>query len=258
MSESQSRVAVVTGVSRRNGIGFAIAQRLLSDGFRVLLHSWAAHDYHQPWAPGEGELEQAIQALGGISDRLSHIEADFARPDAPARVIEQAIKRFGVLDVLIANHAMSATGDLATVSAEQLDLAFAVNARATVLLVQAFAARHDDQRPDGRVLLFTSGQHRAPMADELAYAISKGAVQQMTASLADALAHRSITVNALNPGPVDTGWPSDQLRERLRSSFPAGRWGQPSDIAGIVSFIASTDSAWITGQTIDAGGGFRS
>jgi 3-oxoacyl-[acyl-carrier protein] reductase len=205
MSESPSRVAVVTGVSRRNGIGFAIAQRLLSDGFRVLLHSWAAHDYDQPWAPGEGELEQVIQALGGISDRLAHIEADFARPDAPARVIEHAIKRFGVLDVLIANHAMSATGDLAAVSARQLDLAFAVNARATALLVQAFAARHDDQRPDGRVLLFTSGQHRGPMADELAYAISKGAVQQMTASLADALAHRSITVNALNPGPVDTG-----------------------------------------------------
>jgi 3-oxoacyl-[acyl-carrier protein] reductase len=153
---------------------------------------------------------------------------------------------------------MSATGDLAAVSAEQLDLAFAVNARATVLLVQAFAARHDDRRPDGRVLLFTSGQHRGPMADELAYAMSKGAVQQMTASLADALAHRSITVNALNPGPVDTGWPSDQLREHLRSSFPTGRWGRPSDIAGIVSFIASTDSAWITGQTIDAGGGFRS
>jgi 3-oxoacyl-[acyl-carrier protein] reductase len=258
MSESPSRVAVVTGVSRRDGIGFAIAQRLLSDGFRVLLHSWAAHDHDQPWAPGEGELEQVVQALGGIGDRLAHVEADFARPDAPARVIEQAITRFGVLDVLIANHAMSADGDLAAVSAEQLDLAFAVNARATVLLVQAFAAQHDDHRPDGRVLLFTSGQHRGPMAEELAYAISKGAVQQMTASLADALADRSITVNALNPGPVDTGWPSDQLRERLRSSFPTGRWGQPSDIAGIVSFIASTDSAWITGQTIDAGGGFRS
>jgi 3-oxoacyl-[acyl-carrier protein] reductase len=258
MTGLQSRVAVVTGVSRRDGIGFAIAQRLLADGFRVFLHSWAGHDQDQPWAPGEGELELAIEALGGVSDRLSHIEADFASPEEPARVIEQAIERFGAVDVLVANHAMSATGDLAAVTAEQLDLTFAVNARATVLLVQAFAARHEDARPDGRILLFTSGQHRGPMADELAYAISKGAVQQMTASLADALAHRSITVNALNPGPVDTGWPSDELRERLRSSFPPGRWGQPSDIAGIVSFIASTDSAWVTGQTIDAGGGFRS
>jgi 3-oxoacyl-[acyl-carrier protein] reductase len=103
MTGLQSRVAVVTGVSRRDGIGFAIAQRLLADGFRVLLHSWAAHDRDQPWAPGEGELEQVIQALGGVSDRLSHIEADFASPEAPARVIEQAIERLGAVDVLVAN-----------------------------------------------------------------------------------------------------------------------------------------------------------
>jgi 3-oxoacyl-[acyl-carrier protein] reductase len=93
---------------------------------------------------------------------------------------------------------MSAMGRLDEVTAEGLDLAWAVNARAMVLLVQAFADQHDDNRPDGRVLLFASGQHLGPMADELPYAISKGAVHQMTASLADALADRSITVNAIN------------------------------------------------------------
>lgn len=95
------------------------------------------------------------------------------------------------------------------------------------------------------------------MAGELPYAISKGAVHQMTASLADALAQRAITVNAINPGPVDTGWPSEDLREALRARFPAGRWGEPDDIAAVVSWLSSSDSAWVTGQVIDAEGGFR-
>src|SRR6202041_1994884 len=112
------------------------------------------------------------------------------------RVIDHAVDRFGAVDVLVANHAMSAPGRLNEISSVDLDLAWAVNARACVLLVQAYAARHDDSRPDGRVLLFTSGQHRGPMAHELPYAISKGAVHQMTASLADALADRAIPVNA--------------------------------------------------------------
>jgi NAD(P)-dependent dehydrogenase (short-subunit alcohol dehydrogenase family) len=85
-------------------------------------------------------------------------------PEAPRRVIDHAVERFGPVDVLIGNHAMSAPGRLTEVSGADLDLAWAVNARASVLLVQAYANHHDDSRPDGRVLLFTSGQHRGPMA----------------------------------------------------------------------------------------------
>jgi 3-oxoacyl-[acyl-carrier protein] reductase len=239
--EAVARVAVVTGVSRRQGIGFAIVQRLLDDGLSVLVQSWAAHDAEQPWSPGAGELGAVIEELGGLGDRLDHIEANFSAADAPRQVIDRAVDRFGGVDVLVVNHAMSGLGRLSEVSTEQLDMAWVVNARAAVLLVQAFAAQHDDSRQDGRVLLFTSGQHLGPMADELA----------------DALADRAITVNAVNPGPVDTGWPTDELRERLRPAFPAGRWGQPQDIAKIVSWLVSPDSEWMTGQVIDAEGGFR-
>jgi 3-oxoacyl-[acyl-carrier protein] reductase len=257
MQQGATRVAVVTGVSRRSGIGFAIARRLLDDGMSVLVQSWSAHDAAQPWAPPAGELARVVDELGGLGSRLHHVEADFGAPEAPREVIRAAVDRFGAVDVVIAAHARSSFGGLAELTPEELDQAWAVNGRASVLLVQAYAAAHDDARGGGRVVLFTSGQHRGPMAGELAYAISKGAIHQMTASLADALAARGITVNALNPGPVDTGWPTAELREKLRAAFPAGRWGAPEDIAGVVSAILSPDCAWLTGQVIDAEGGFR-
>ena len=230
--------ALVTGVSHRRGIGFAIARRLLADGFDVLLHSLP-----------EPEPEVA-EALGEVPVAV----ADLADPAAPAALVAEAVDRFGRLDVLVVNHARSRDMALEDVTAEELDLTWAVNARAGILLVQAFAAQASE---GGRVILFTSGQHLAPMAGELPYAVSKGAIHQMTRSLADALADLGVTVNAVNPGPVDTGWPDDDLREALRSHFPAGRWGRPEDIAAVVAFLASAESAWITGQVIDAEGGFR-
>src|SRR4029079_8330751 len=90
----------------------------------------------------------------------------------------------------------------------------------SVLLVRGFAARHDDHRPGGRVVLFTSGQHLAPMARELPYAVSKGAIHQMTRTFADPLADRRITVNCVNPGPTDTGWATDELADTVRGAMP--------------------------------------
>lgn len=250
-----TRVAVVTGVSRREGIGFAVARRLLADGAHVLIHSWAPHDAEQPWGVDPGGTDAVLAELGGAGERLAHVEADLALPGAPARVIDAAVERFGAVDVLVANHARSSAMGLADVTAAELDACWAVNARAVILLVQAFAAC--ESRPARRIVLFTSGQHLGPMAGELAYAATKGAVHQMTRSLADALAADGVTVNAVNPGPVDTGWPSDELRDELRDRFPQGRWGRPEDIAPVVAWLVSEQSGWVTGQVIDAEGGFR-
>ncbi|MFC5752197.1 SDR family oxidoreductase [Actinomadura rugatobispora] len=251
------RVAVVTGVSRRAGIGFAIARGLLAAGARVLVQSWAPHDDEQPWGADPDGVEGVLEALGGTGPRLDHIAADFADPEAPRRVVDRAVETFGAVDVLVANHARSKLGGLDEVTAEELDLSWAVNARADVLLVQAYAAVRDDARPGGRIVLFTSGQHLGPMSGELPYAISKGAVHQMTLSLSDALADRGITVNAVNPGPVDTGWAGGEVAESVRRALPAGRWGTPDDVARLVRWLASDDSAWITGQVINSEGGFR-
>ncbi|MEU5868563.1 SDR family oxidoreductase [Nonomuraea sp. NPDC047529] len=251
------RVAVVTGVSRQAGIGFALTRELLAAGARVLVQSWTSHDADQPWGSDPAGMAGVLEALGGLGDRLAHVQADFADPLKPAWVIEQAVERFGHVDVLVANHARSSMQSLEQVTAAELDLAWAVNARGSVLLTQAFAAQHDDRRPGGRVILFTSGQHLAPMPTELPYAISKGAIHQMTASLSEALVDRGITVNTVNPGPVDTGWASPELTRQLAGALPAGRWGRPEEVARLVRWLASDEAAWITGQVLNSEGGFR-
>ncbi|MGA6161462.1 SDR family oxidoreductase [Amycolatopsis magusensis] len=253
----EGRVAVVTGVSRRAGIGFAVAEELLAAGASVLVHSWSPHDAGQPWGADPVGDAGIVEALGGESGRLRHIAADFADARAPGQVIARAVEAFGAVDVVVANHARSSTQTLAEVTAAELDLTWAVNARASVLLAQAFAAAHDDARPGGRLILFTSGQHLAPMSQEVPYAVSKGAIQQMTLTLADALIDRGITVNTVNPGPVDTGWATPELTERVGRALPAGRWGRPDDVARLIRWLASGDSQWITGQTLNTEGGFR-
>jgi 3-oxoacyl-[acyl-carrier protein] reductase len=238
------RVALVTGVGHRQGIGFAIAKRLLGDGVNVMVHSLAIDD-------------AVLRELGGDAGAVASVEADLGDSDAPHMVIERTVEAFGAVDALVVNHAHSSEQSLVDVTAEELDRAWAVNARAAVLLAQAFAARHDDARPDGRIVFLTSGQHLGPMPGELPYVLSKAAVQGATRTLADELSDRGIPVNAVNPGPVDTGWPSDELRERLAPAFPAGRWGRPEDVAPLVAWLTSPESAAVTGQTIDAEGGFR-
>lgn len=250
-------MAVVTGVSRQAGIGFAITRELLAAGARVLIQSWTPHDAEKPWGADPEGMPELLERLGGMGPRLAHVEADFAGPEAPRSVVDHAVATFGHVDIVVANHARSSDYSLTELTAAELDLTWAVNARASVLLTQAFAAAHDDSRPGGRVILFTSGQHLGPMTRELPYAISKGAIHQMTSSLSDALADRGITVNAVNPGPVDTGWASPELTRQVEDALPAGRWGRPADVARLVGWLACDDSAWITGQVINSEGGFR-
>jgi NAD(P)-dependent dehydrogenase (short-subunit alcohol dehydrogenase family) len=120
------------------------------------------------------------------------LSADLASPEAPGRLVQAARDAFGHLDIVVANHARSSTQSLEELTAEELDMSFAVNTRATLLLAKAFAAQHDG-RPGGRVVLFTSGQYHGAMPSELAYVASKGAFHQLTASLAAHLMPRGIT-----------------------------------------------------------------
>jgi 3-oxoacyl-[acyl-carrier protein] reductase len=250
----RGRAALVTGVSRRAGIGFAIAGRLLGFGAAVFAQSWAAHDAGQPWGADPLGVEGVIGVLRAGGGRVEQLEADFADPAAPTAVVQAARSAFGHLDILVVNHARSGQGGLAQLTASEIDAFLHENVRAALLLVREFAAQHDG-RPGGRVVLLTSGQHLAPMSGEVAYAVSKGALQQATATLSDALIDSGITVNAVNPGPTDTGW---RIREwDPRPAMPLGRWGAPDDAARLISWLCTDDAAWITGQVINSEGGFR-
>jgi 3-oxoacyl-[acyl-carrier protein] reductase len=245
-----ARNALVTGVSRRAGIGYAIARRLLGAGAAVFIHGWSEHDAAQAWGAEPGGTVAVAADLG-----VPYLDADFADEDAPERVVAAAADALGPLDILVVNHARSGHDRLSELTAARIDAFLHENVRAPLLLVREFAERHDDARGGGRVVLMTSGQHLAPMAGEVAYAVSKGALQQATLTLADELADRRITVNTVNPGPTDTGW---GLAERdPAGTMPFGRWGEPDDAARLVAWLCSEDAQWVTGQTIDSEGGFR-
>lgn len=166
----------------------------------------------------------------------------------------EAADQLGHLDALVVNHARSVNQGLGELTAEEIDTSLAVNVRASLLLVQAFHARHDG-RPGGRIVMMTSGQHRGPMPGELPYIAGKGALHQLTPSLAAAAAPKRITVNTVDPGATETGWASPEVREWVLERQPFGRWGEPSDAARLIAFLCSEDAGWITGQVITSAGG---
>ncbi len=250
------RTALVTGVSRRRGIGFAVADRLAALGADVCIQGLPAADAARAWGADPGGLDELAREIGHRGTRVAALEADLGDPAEPASLLARARDALGHVDALVVNHTHWSGGALEDLSAEEIDRHLAINVRGSLLLVQAFAAQHDG-RAAGRVVLMISGQHRGPMPGELAYVASKGALHQLTASLAAHLASRGITVNAVNPGATDTGWAGPALYEELLRRFPQGRWGQPSDAARLVAWLAGDDAQWITGQVIDSTGGFR-
>ena len=249
------RGALVTGVSRREGIGFAVAHRLASLGARVMIQGFAPHDADQPGLSRAEAVDAVIAELRVVDPGVEFVEADFADAASAGHVVAAAVAARGSLDILVANHARSSSNSLDDVTAEELDASFAVNARGSILLAQAFAAQYDGMS-GGRIVLLTSGQHGNAMPAELAYAISKGAIHQATRTLAAHLMSRGITVNTVNPGPTDTGWADADTHAVVADMMPAGRWGSPSDAARLIALLCSDDAAWVTGQVIDADGGF--
>lgn len=180
----EGRAAVVTGVSRRAGIGYAVAERLLGLGADVLVQSWTPHDAAKPRGADPAGIDAVVGSLARDGRRVEHVEADFADPDAPAAVLGAARAAFGHVDIPVANHARSGQGTLPELTAAEIDAFLHENVRASLLLVRELAAQHDG-RPGGRVVLMTSGQHLGPMTREVAYAMSKGALHQATRTLSD-------------------------------------------------------------------------
>ena len=239
------RRALVTGGSR--GIGAATARMLARAGADVAITCRTR----------KADADAVAAEVSSLGRRSSVHQVELADRKAVDAMVQGIASSWGGLDILVGNHARSGgDGPLGTLDAAMLDGHWAVNTRSTILLVQAFAARHDG-RPGGRIVLMTSGQDLGPMGDEVAYAASKGALASITRTLADQLADRAITVNAVNPGPVDTGYPPAEVRAAVQRRFPQRRWGTPDDPARLIAWLATDDALWITGQVINTEGGFR-
>ncbi|MDV8020853.1 SDR family oxidoreductase [Rhodococcus sp. IEGM 1330] len=255
---NDGRTVLVTGVGRRRGIGYAITRRLLQDErARVFAQSCDEYDVSEPWGASTPGAVQVLTELSTAPGGLGHLDIDLSDPAAPAALFDAAESRFGAVDSLVINHARSQLGDLGSLTATTLDLTWAVNVRASLLLVQEFAQRYAGNPDGGRVVLFTSGQDEGPMPTEIPYAVTKGAIASITPALADSVIERGITVNTINPGPTDTGWASADLDEFVSRHMPRGRWNSPDEAAAVVAMLLSPDSGSITGQVIGAEGGFR-
>jgi 3-oxoacyl-[acyl-carrier protein] reductase len=245
--------AVVTGASRRAGIGAAIARALASAGCGVFITYFGAFDAAQPWGGRKDDPEGLLAELRAKGVRAEGLELDLAEVGAAETLFAQAHRTLGEVQILVNNAAYAAREDLESWSAASLDRHYAVNVRANALLVQAFVKQF--RGPWGRVVNLTSGQGAGPMPSELAYAASKGAVEALTTSLSPTLAARNITVNAVDPGPTDTGWMTPAFRAELAAASPRGRVGLPEDAARLIAFLASEEAGWVTGQIIRSRGG---
>lgn len=253
----RGKTVVITGVSRRAGIGFATACRLAAYGANVFCHHFSPHDAEQPWgADSIDAVMHGVRAHLTPGARGVDMHADLADPEALERVIEAAVAEFGQLDALVCNQALSGSdGALEKVSAADLDLHWRIDARASLLLAQAFAARHAQGHPASIVFL-TSGQGLGPLPGEVAYAAAKAALAGVMVTIADELADRGIRVNTVNPGPADTGYLTEDMFNYVRPMFPFGRFGEPDDPARLIAWLVTEEAAWITGQIINTEGGF--
>lgn len=180
-----------------------------------------------------------------------------ADPNAPFKLLDVVTAELGLPSILVNNAAHSSRDGYINLDAKTLDDHYAVNMRATFLLSVDFARRFKKSyNAMGRIINLTSGQALGPMMGELAYAATKGAISAFTLSLSAELAPLGITVNAVNPGPTDTGWMNEEIKQELSLKFPLGRIGIPEDAARLVAFLASEEAQWITGQVLNSEGGF--
>ena len=255
MEGLRSRVALVTGVGRRRGIGSAICRALAYRGADIFFTYWKTYDRAAPWPTDEAEPEVLLGELRSVGVRAEGMDLDLSLPDSPERLLDVVVERLGPPSILVNNAAYSTRDGFERLDTQTLDAHYAVNLRAAALLSVGFARRYPGG-PGGRIINLTSGQSLGPMPEELAYAATKGAIEAFTLTLAAEVGHRGITVNAVNPGPTDTGWMTGELERELAAKFPTGRVGEPEDAARLVAFLVSDEARWITGQIIHSEGGF--
>lgn len=244
MSTQANKVAIVTGASR--GIGAAVAQRLARDGFAV------AVNYAGDTASAEALVKQ-IEAAGG---KAIAVKADVADAAAVRALFDTAEKTFGGVDVLVNNAGIMQLAKIADTDDAQFDRQIAINLKGTFNGLREAARR---MRNGGRIINFSTSVVGTKLESYGIYTATKAAVESLTAILSKEMRGRSITVNAVAPGPTATDLfltgKSPELVERMAKMPPLERIATPEEIAAVVSFLAGPDGGWVNGQVLRANGG---
>ena len=244
MTEKTSRVAIVTGASR--GIGAAVAERLAADGFTVVIN------FSGDVASAE-TLAHKIEAKGG---RAIAVKADVSDPGAVRTMFDAAERAFGGVDVLVNNAGIMRLAKVVDSDDALFDRQVAVNLKGSFNAMREAARR---LRDGGRIVNFSTSVVGTKLETYAVYAATKSAVETMTAILSKELRGRSITVNAVAPGPTATdlflNGKSPELIDRLARMNPMERLGTPEDTASVVAFLVGPDGGWINGQVLRANGG---
>ncbi len=243
MSKLHGKVALVTGSSR--GIGRAIAERLARDGASLAVN----------YAGNQAEADEVVQGIATAGGRAVAIKADLSQVAEIRRLFAEVDQQLGRLDILVNNAGIGALSPLAEVDEETFDRVFTLNAKAVLFACQEAAKRMGQ---GGRIVNLSSSTTYFPLANTAVYAASKAVPKMYTEVLAKELGAKGITVNSVAPGPTAPGMFANapkEMQEGAAHSSPFGRIGRPDDIAGIVSFLASEDAGWVTGQHILANGG---
>ncbi|WP_313929575.1 SDR family oxidoreductase [Pseudoxanthomonas sp.] len=244
MNEPSRPVAIVTGSSR--GIGAAIAERLARDGHAVVIN----------YAGRRQDADTIVERIAASGGDAVALQADIADPDAVQRLFDAAEARFGGVDVLINNAGIMKLATLADSDDALFDRQVAINLKGTFNTLRQASRR---LRDGGRIVNLSTSVVGLKLESYGVYAATKAAVETLTAILSKELRGRSITVNAIAPGPTATDLfldgKSPDLIERMAKMNPLERLGTPADIAAAVSFLAGPDGGWINGQVVRANGG---
>jgi len=204
------------------------------------------------WGVEPGAIGALGHALAERGASSAAIEADLADPGAPARIFNEAERQLGSVTALVMCHCESVDSGLLDTTVESFDRHFAVNARATWLLIREYGLRFRGPYGTGRVVSLTSDH----TVGNLPYGASKGALDRITLAAAQELAHLGVTANVINPGPIDTGWMSQRTQERLHQPDAAWPPRHPTGTAHLVDFLCSSQGQWINGQLLKSNGGF--
>jgi 3-oxoacyl-[acyl-carrier protein] reductase len=248
VSKLKGKVAVVTGASK--GIGAGIAKALAADGASVVVN----------YASSKEGAEKVVKAITDKGGKAVAVAGDVSKPAGAKGIIDAAIKNFGQLDILVNNSGVYEFNPLEDVTEENFHRLFNVNVLG-LLLTTKEAVKH--LKEGGSIINIGSAVTEIFPPGSSVYTATKGAVDAITGVLARELGPRKIRVNSLNPGMVETegthtaGFIGSDFEKQLASQAPLGRIGQPGDIATVATFLASPDSAWLTGETLVASGGIR-